>query len=47
MILIHTALRCEAQTFIEYYKLKKLNSKIYLNDEIAVLISSIGKQNTI
>lgn len=47
MILIHTALRCEAQSFIEYYKLKKLNSKIYLNDEIAVLISGIGKQNTI
>ena len=47
MILIHTALRCEAQSFIEYYKLKKLNSKIYLNDEIAILISGIGKQNTI
>jgi len=47
MILIHTALLCEAQSFIEYYKLKKLNSKIYLNDEIAILISGIGKQNTI
>jgi len=47
MILIHTALLCEAQSFIEYYKLKKLNSKIYLNHEIAILISGIGKQNTI
>jgi len=47
MILIHTALLCEAQSFIEYYKLKKLNSKIYLNDEIVILISGIGKQNTL
>jgi len=47
MILIHTALLCEAQSFIEYYKLKKLNSKIYLNDEIVVLISGVGKQNTL
>ena len=47
MILIHTALRCEAQSFIEYYKLKKLNSKIYLNDEIIILISGIGKKNTL
>ena len=47
MILIHTALLCEAQSFIEYYKLKKLNSKIYLNDEIVILISGIGKENTI
>jgi len=47
MILIHTALLCEAQCFIEYYKLKKLNSKIYLNNEIVILISGIGKQNTI
>jgi hypothetical protein len=47
MILIHTALLCEAQIFIEYFKLKKLNSKIYLNDKIVILISGVGKQNTI
>ncbi|MGB5867589.1 MAG: hypothetical protein WBG69_06935 [Arcobacteraceae bacterium] len=47
MILIHTALLCEAQSFIEYYKLNKLNSKIYLNDQMVILISGIGKQNTL
>ncbi|MGK0256305.1 MAG: nucleoside phosphorylase [Arcobacteraceae bacterium] len=47
MILIHTALLCEAQSFIEYYKLKKVNSKIYTNGELVILISGIGKQNTI
>jgi len=47
MILIHTALLCEAQCFIEYYKLKKISSKIYTNDKIVLLVSGIGKQNTI
>ena len=47
MILIHTALLCEAQSFIEYYKLKKINSKIYSNDKIVILISGVGKQKTI
>ena len=47
MILIHTALLCEAQTFIEEYKLKKINSKIYRNDKVILLISGIGKENTI
>tara|TARA_B110000046_G_scaffold184997_1_gene225155 strand:+ start:2665 stop:3171 length:507 start_codon:yes stop_codon:yes gene_type:complete len=47
MILIHTALLCEAQSFIEYYKLKIVNSSIYINDDIVILISGIGKQNTI
>ncbi len=47
MILIHTALLCEAQSFIEFYKLKKVNSKIYKNDDIVVLISGVGKENTI
>jgi hypothetical protein len=48
MILIHTALLCEAQIFIEYYKLKKtnINPKIYSNNNIIVLISGIGKKNT-
>ena len=45
MTLIHTALLCEAQTFIEEYKLKKVNSKIYKNDNLIVLISGIGKEN--
>lgn len=48
MILIHTALLCEAQTFIEHYKLKKTNSnpKIYLNNILIVVISGVGKENT-
>jgi nucleoside phosphorylase len=48
MILIHTALLCEAQSVIEHYKLKKTNSspKIYSNDTIIVLIGGIGKENT-
>ena len=48
MTLIHTALLCEAQTFIEKFKLKKINSipKIYSNDDILVLISGVGKENT-
>jgi len=47
MTLIHCALLCEAQAFIEFYKLKKVNSKIYKNDNIVILISGVGKQNTI
>ena len=49
MILIHTALLCEAQTFIEKLKLKKTNSnpKIYSNDTYLVVISGIGEENTI
>jgi len=49
MILIHTALLCEAQSFIEYYKLKKTNStpKIYQNQNILVCISGIGKEKTL
>ena len=49
MILIHTALLCEAQTFIEVLKLKKTNSipKIYSNEKYIVLIGGVGKENTI
>jgi len=49
MILIHTALLSEAQTFIEKYKLQKVNSspKIYSNEKIVVLIGGIGKENTL
>lgn len=48
MILIHTALLCEAQSFIEYYNLKKTNSspKIYANETILICISGVGKENT-
>lgn len=48
MILIHTALLCEAQSFIEQFKLKKTNStpKIYQNEKIIVCISGVGAQNT-
>jgi len=49
MILIHTALLCEAQSFIEHYKLKKTNSvpKIYKNENILMCISGVGAQNTL
>ena len=48
MTLIHTALLSEAQTFIEKYKLQKVNSqpKIYANKNIVVLIGGIGKENS-
>ena len=51
--LIHTALLCEAQSIIEFYKLTQDNSvenksiKIYSNDELVVLVGGIGKENTI
>ena len=49
MTLIHTALLCEAQTFIEYFKLQKINTnpKIYLKNNIVVLVGGIGKDNSI
>jgi nucleoside phosphorylase len=49
MILIHTALQSEAQSFIEFYKLTlfKKNPKIYINDKIILTISGIGKGKTI
>ena len=49
MILIHTALLCEAQSFIEYYKLNKTDSnpKIYANDTLIICISGVGEDNTI
>lgn len=48
MILIYTALLCEAQCFIERYKLKKINSKpkIYTNNKIIICIGGVGKENT-
>jgi len=48
MTFIYTALLSEAQTFIEKYKLQKVNSqpKIYANKNIIVLIGGIGKENT-
>ena len=49
MILIHTALLCEAQTFIEVLKLKKTNSlpRIYSSEKYILLIGGIGAYNTI
>jgi len=49
MILIHCALLSEAIYLIEKYKLTKTNStpKIYLNDKIILIVSNIGKENTI
>ena len=49
MTLIHTALQSEAQAIIENYKLNLLqkNPRIYTNDTILLLVSNIGKENTI
>jgi len=52
--LIHTALFCEANPIISYFKLKINNDflelknfKIYTNKDLVLLISGIGKKNTI
>jgi nucleoside phosphorylase len=53
--LIHTALLCEAQSLINFFKLeidttvKNLPkySKLYINNEIILIVSGIGKENTI
>jgi purine-nucleoside phosphorylase len=48
MVVIYTALLCEAQSIIEKYKLSKVNNnpKIYKNDVLLVLIGGIGELNT-
>jgi purine-nucleoside phosphorylase len=49
MILIHTALQSEAQSIIEYYKLKKdtsMDIKVYSSENILLVISGMGKENT-
>lgn len=53
--LIHTALLCEAQSLINFFKLeidttvKNLPkySKLYSNNELILIVSGIGKENTI
>jgi len=49
MILIHCALLSEAQYIIEKekLKLKQKNPKVYLNDKIVLVVSNVGKNNTI
>ena len=50
MTLIHTAFQSEAQSIIEFFKLKLLpkhNKKIYINDKIILIVSGIGEKNTI
>lgn len=46
MTLIHTALLCEAQPIIEKFKLTKIKSNMYKNQNILVAISGIGKKKT-
>jgi len=48
MILIYTALLCEAQTFIEKLKLKKISStpKIYADDNYIICIGGVAQKNT-
>ncbi|WP_404319647.1 nucleoside phosphorylase [Malaciobacter canalis] len=49
--LVHSALLCECQTLINYFKLKQDKScsafKLYHNHQIVIIISGIGKENTI
>ena len=49
MTLIHTALLSEAQYLIEYLKLTLVqkNPKIYKNNTIVLVVSGIGKENTL
>ena len=50
-VLIHTALQPEAQYLINFYKLKQDNSvqnfKLFFNDNIILIVSGMGKKNTI
>lgn len=46
MVLIHCAMLCEAQAFIEYYKLDIIQKKkLFGNDRLMVYVSGIGKNN--
>ncbi len=49
--LIHSALLCECQPLINYYKLKQDKSvqsfKLFYNEKIIVAVSGIGKENTL
>lgn len=50
-VLIHSALQPEAQYLINFYKLKQdssvQNFKLFFNDNIILLVSGMGKNNTI
>lgn len=50
-VLIHTALQPEAQYLINFYKLKQdssvQNFKLFFNDNIILIVSGMGKKNTI
>ncbi|RXJ87474.1 nucleoside phosphorylase [Arcobacter sp. CECT 8985] len=49
--LIHSALLCECQCVINFFKLKQDKScsafKLYHNEKIVLVVSGIGKENTI
>jgi purine-nucleoside phosphorylase len=49
MTLIHTALLSEAQSLVEDLKLTLIskNPRIYTNDKIVLIVSGIGKDNTL
>ncbi len=49
LLLIHTALKAEADPLINHFKLKKVNDRpfqIYANEQISLIISGIGKTAT-
>lgn len=51
--LLHTALLCEAQPLIDFYKLKQDKSvqnntfKLFVHDNFILVVSGIGKDNTL
>jgi len=50
MILIHTALKHEAKPIIEYFRLQCIQTKpfkIYIKDNIVLIVSGMGKENTL
>lgn len=46
MTLIHTALLCEAQPIIEKLKLTKIKSNTFIHNQMILIISEIGMENT-
>ena len=48
MVLLHCALLCEAQAFIEFYKLDTIEKKrVFKNDTILLVVLGIGKEKTL
>lgn len=46
MVLIHTALKCEALPLVEHFRLKKIKNGLYANDKISLVTLGVGAKNT-